>query len=136
MRVSLGFGRCFRYSRSEIKSRCIASVSSINAANTSAGCRQGIPEKLSVPEELNQSWSADFMPDALRNGRRFRTFNVVDDFNREALKVEVDLSLGSNHLIRALEPIAEVRGLPKHNRFENRPEFISLKLAEWAKKTA
>lgn len=48
---------------------------------------------LATPEALNQSWSVDFMHDALVCGRRFRTFNVVDDFNREALSIEIDLNL-------------------------------------------
>ncbi|ELI6050531.1 transposase, partial [Escherichia coli] len=51
------------------------------------------PSPLATPEALNQSWSVDFMHDALACGRRFRTFNVVDDFNREALSIEIDLNL-------------------------------------------
>ncbi|GKW27613.1 hypothetical protein PEC331060_07910 [Pectobacterium carotovorum subsp. carotovorum] len=46
------------------------------------------PAPLATPEAMNQSWSIDFMHDALVCGRRFRTFNVVDDFNREALATE------------------------------------------------
>lgn len=48
------------------------------------------PAPLSVPEEVNQSWSADFMSDALWDGRRFRKFNVIDDCRREALAIEID----------------------------------------------
>ena len=51
------------------------------------------PEPLSVPKKINQSWSMDFMSDSLLDGRKFRTFNVADDFNREVLAIEVDLSL-------------------------------------------
>src|SRR5690606_20228064 len=53
------------------------------------------PKPLAVPSGTNQSWSADFMTDALDDGRRFRTFNVIDDHNREALAIEIDLNLGS-----------------------------------------
>ena len=49
------------------------------------------PQPLAVPPMANQTWSMDFMSDALMCGRRFRTFNVVDDFNRESLAIEVDL---------------------------------------------
>ena len=53
------------------------------------------PQPLAVPASENQSWSMDFMSDALKCGRKFRTFNVVDDFNRAALGIEIDLNLPS-----------------------------------------
>ena len=90
------------------------------------------PEPLAVPATLNQSWSIDFMSDSLFCGRRFRTFNVVDDFNREALAIEIDLSLPSLRVIRVLERIVAWRGYPKQLRMDNGPEFISAALAEWA----
>lgn len=90
------------------------------------------PQPLTVPESLNQSWSADFMSDALLCGRRFRTFNVVDDFNREALSIEIDLNLPATRVIRTLERIAAWRGYPEKLRLDNGPEFISVALAEWA----
>lgn len=49
------------------------------------------PASLSVPASINQCWSIDFMSDVLWSGRKFRTFNMVDDYNREALAIEVDL---------------------------------------------
>ena len=52
-----------------------------------------IREPLEIPQEANHTWSADFMADALWSGRRFRTFNVNDDFNRESIKIEIDSSL-------------------------------------------
>ena len=70
------------------------------------------PEALSVPDTINQVWSMDFMSDALTDGRSFRTFNVLDDYNREGLGIEVDLSLPSVRVIRALEQIIEWRGKP------------------------
>lgn len=51
------------------------------------------PALLATPEALNQSWAINFMHDALTCGRRFRTFNVVDDFNREPLAIEIDLNI-------------------------------------------
>jgi putative transposase len=53
------------------------------------------PLPLAVPTAFNQVWSADFMSDALWDGRRFRTFNVIDDFNREALAVEIDTGISA-----------------------------------------
>ena len=55
----------------------------------------------------------DFMSDSLVCGRRFRTFNVVDDFNREALAIEIDLSLPAPRIIRVLERIIAWRGYPQ-----------------------
>ena len=61
------------------------------------------PEPLAVPEATNQVWSMDFMHDRLEDGRNLRLFNVIDDFNREALGIEVDFSLPSERVIRAFE---------------------------------
>lgn len=90
------------------------------------------PQPLAVPPMANQTWSMDFMSDALMCGRRFRTFNVVDDFNRESLAVEVDLNLPAPRVIRVLDRIANQRGYPERVRMDNGPEFVSVALAGWA----
>ena len=66
------------------------------------------------------------------SGQRFRTFNVIDDFNREILGIEVDTSLPSPRVVRVLDRIAEWRGYPEKLRMDNGPELISVTLAEWA----
>ena len=63
------------------------------------------PEALPVPQAINQVWSMDFMHDQLEEGRTFRLFNVIDDFNREAIGMEVDFSLPSERVIRELKQI-------------------------------
>ena len=80
----------------------------------------------------NHTWSADFMADALWSGRRFRTFNVNDDFNRESLRIEVDTSLPSQRVISVLNELVELRGAPQRLRVDNGPEFISTALRQWA----
>ncbi len=90
------------------------------------------PEPLAVPEAINQVWSMDFMHDQLSDGRSFRLFNVLDDFNREGLAIEADLSLPAARVIRALEQIIEWRGKPKVIRCDNGPEYISGALLSWA----
>ena len=91
------------------------------------------PLPLSVPEGFNQVWSADFMQDALWDGRRFRPFNVIDDFNREALAIEIDISLSANRVVRILDQIAAWRGFPAAIRFDNGPELTALAVAaDWA----
>ena len=90
------------------------------------------PEPLTVPESINAVWSMDFMHDQLTDGRTFRLFNVIDDFNREALGIEVDFSFPSERVIRSLDQIIEWRGKPKVLRCDNGPEYISATLIEWA----
>ena len=90
------------------------------------------PDPLSVPESINQCWSADFMSDALWCGRRFRTFNLVDDYNREVLTIEVARSLTAERVVAALDRAATWRGYPQKLRVDNGPELTSAKLATWA----
>ena len=90
------------------------------------------PVKLSVPSAINQCWSIDFMSDSLFCGRKFRTLNIVDDFNREALAIEIDIGMPAARVTRVLDRIAEIRGYPRKLRMDNGPEFISQKLAEWS----
>ncbi len=90
------------------------------------------PQPLETPETTNLSWSLDFMHDSLANGRPIRTLNILDEFNREALWIEVDTSIPSARVIRVLDMLALWRGYPKQLRSDNGPEFISRKMAEWA----
>jgi putative transposase len=61
-------------------------------------------------------------------------FNVIDDFNREGLGIEVDFSLPSERAIRSLGQIVEWRGHPKTIRCDNSPEYVSAALQSWASK--
>ena len=90
-----------------------------------------IKQPLFVPTAPNQVWSIDFMSDSLTDGRSFRLLNVIDDFNRESLAIEVDTSLPSLRVIRVLEKLVTQRGCPSNIRCDNGPEFISHKLEEW-----
>jgi len=90
------------------------------------------PKPLIQPDQVNESWSLDFMSDSLSNGRAFRTLNIIDDFNREALWIEVDFSLPALRVIRVLNMLASWRGLPRQIRLDNGPELISKALEEWA----
>jgi len=90
--------------------------------------RQPIP----LPERSNTRWSMDFMSDALSNGTRFRTLNIVDDFSRECPAIEVDTSLTGTRVVRVLDRLKEARGLPRGIVVDNGPELISKALDEWA----
>jgi transposase InsO family protein len=89
-------------------------------------------QTLAVPAQPNQVWSLDFMSDSLANGRAIRTLNIVDDFNREALWIEIDTSLPAARVIRVLENLMLLRPTPHTLRMDNGPEWISKRLAEWA----
>lgn len=90
------------------------------------------PAPLVTPQALNQSWSIDFMHDALVCDRRFRTLNVVDDFHREALAIEIDLNIPAQRVIRVLDRIVTNHSYPLKMRMDNGPELVSLALAQWA----
>lgn len=93
--------------------------------------RPEAPVSLVQPIRPNQAWSADFMSDTLGDGRVFRTFNVVDDFNREALRIEVDVSLTAVRIVRVLEQVLLIRGRPERLRVDHGPEFTSDHFTSW-----
>ena len=77
-------------------------------------------------------WSMDFMSDTLLDGRKLRTFNVIDDYNREGLAIDVDFSLPSARVVRYLDQIIEWRGKPAAIRCDNVPELLAGPNIEWA----
>jgi len=91
-------------------------------------------EKLALvqPGLTNVCWSLDFMSDALMNGRRFRTVNVIDDCNREALGIRAGFSLPAERVTEFLDEIAGKRGYPSELRVDNGPENISSVMSNWA----
>ena len=94
--------------------------------------RASRPLPIIVLERPNQRWSMDFVHDYLADGRKLRTFNVVDAFTRECLAIEVDFSLPSARVIRVLDKLVWQYGLPESLRVDNGPEFISTAMDRWA----
>lgn len=90
------------------------------------------PAALTVPDAPNLVWSMDFMADRLEDCRQFRLLNVLNDFNRGGLGIQVDFSLPAERVIRSLTQIIEWRGKPFSIRVDNGPEYVSGKLMEWA----
>ena len=76
------------------------------------------------------------MSDALGEGHRFRTFNVLDDFNREGLSIEVDTSLPAARVVQTLDRLLDWRGKPCRLRMDNGPEFIGQALRDWSRQHA
>lgn len=91
-------------------------------------------EKLPLvqPGATNTCWSLDYMSDALMSGRRFRTVNIIDDYNREALGIRAGFSLPAERVTEFLDEVAGIRGYPSELRVDNGPENISSVMSNWA----
>ncbi len=138
-RPSRGFWKCRKLLRRRGKPwnhKRIYRVYKLMNLHLRRKAKQRLPKRvrapLYVPALPDTVWSADFMADALACGRRFRTFNVVDDFNREAIHIEIDTSITSSRLIRIFERIQKDHGLPQLLRTDNGPEFLGEQFMQWA----
>ncbi len=89
-------------------------------------------QPLGIPTRPNERWSMDFISDALSEGGKFRSLNIVDDFNRECLAAEVDTSIPGARVVRVLERLRERRGLPQVLVMDNGPEFAGRAVDVWA----
>ncbi len=89
---------------------------------------------MNLPVGPNYRWSIDFVMDSLATGRRFRTFNIVDDFTRESVAIEVDTSISGMRVTGVLDRLAATRGLPEMIVMDNGPEFTSRAMLAWANK--
>lgn len=86
---------------------------------------------LEAPPVLNRTWALDFMGDTLYDGRCYRTLNVLDEGNREALAIEISFSLPSPRVVRLLEQLVAIHGAPTALRCDNGPELIAEALTTW-----
>lgn len=93
-----------------------------------------VKEPLCLPIGPNITWSMDFMADRLLNGNKLRTFNVIDDFGREALNITIDTSIRAQYVTRELDKLIEWRGKPERLRVDNGPEFIAQEMELWAER--
>ncbi len=137
-----GFGMCFDYLRN-VKGfhwnhnriyRIYCELSLNLRIRPRRRLKRHKPEPLKQPLRANQVWSIDFMRDQLSGGRKYRLFNVIDDFRREGLAIDAGFSLPSIRVIRSLNQLIEWRGKPLVIRCDNGPEFISHEFTDWARK--
>ena len=139
-RPSRGFWKCRKLLRRQGRDwnhKRIYRVYCLMKLNRRRRAKRRLPKRLRVPLYVprlpDTVWSADFMSDALLHGRRFRTFNVVDDFNRQALHIEIDTSITSMRLVRVFKRLQAEHGLPQVLRTDNGPEFLGEAFTNWAK---
>jgi len=91
-------------------------------------------QPLLASSQLNQVWALDFMRDTLYDGRSFRTLNVIDEGNREALRIECGTSIPSARVVRVMDQLIEVYGRPEAIRLDNGPELTATAFTDWAEK--
>jgi len=137
---SYGFRKLFAYLRRSGKPwnhKRVYRVYKLLKLNKKRRGKRRVPARIKQPLQkqaaMNSSWSMDFMSDSLVVGRKFRTFNVIDDCSREVLAIDIDTSLSSKRIIRTLNRIIDERGLPKAIRTDNGPEFTSNDFELWCK---
>lgn len=85
------------------------------------------------PTRPNERWSLDFMTDSTSSGRKFRVLNIVDDYTREYVGVDVGSSLTGERVVRKLKDLKETRGLPETLMMDNGSEFTSKAMILWCK---
>lgn len=135
-----GFRKLFAYIRRSGKSwnhKKVYRVYKLLKLNKKRKGKRRLPARVKQPLQqqtaVNRSWSMDFMSDSMVGGGKFRTFNVMDDCTREALAIEVDMSLFSKRVIRTLNRTIDMHGKPAAVRVDNGPEFTSNNFELWAK---
>ncbi len=134
-----GFWKCFQRLRLDGRQwnhKRVWRVYCVMGLNLPRRTKKRVPQRDPVPLEVgsrvNQGWALDFMHDALYDGRRFRTLNVIDEANREALAIEIGTSIPARRLIRTLSRLIDGYGAPDSIRLDNDPEMTSHDFTQWA----
>lgn len=95
---------------------------------TGVGVHVG-PMNLICPNAL---WALDFQFDHTIDGRQVKLLNVIDEFTRACLAIDVEHSIGADDVVNTLEHLVAERGRPPaFLRFDNGPEFVAIVIAEW-----
>lgn len=86
---------------------------------------------IEVPLAPNMEWAMDFMSDSLANGRRIRTLNIIDQYNRKCLQIAIGYSMHSKKVIEIVQRAIDEHGKPKGIRTDNGSEFTSAIFQDW-----
>ncbi|RFZ05442.1 Integrase core domain protein [Mycobacterium marinum] len=87
------------------------------------------------PIRPNAIWAMDFQFDTTADGRTLKMLNVIDEFTRQALAIEVDRSITADGVVAVLDRLATARGAPAYVRFDNGPEFVAQAVNDWCRFT-
>jgi putative transposase len=77
------------------------------------------------PIRPNVIWTMDFQFDTTADGRTIKMLNVIDEFTREALAIEVDRAIDADGVVDVLDRLVLTHGSPHFVRFDNGPEFVA-----------
>ncbi len=91
----------------------------------------GTRAPLQKAQAPNAIWVLDFVSDCLDDGRRFRVFNVEDQFTRAGLCVEVDTSLPGRRIVRVLDRLVAAWGKPQMIVSDNGTELTGNAMLRW-----
>src|ERR1022692_3155072 len=78
-------------------------------------------------------WALDFVFDQTSDGRMLKLLNVIDEYTREALAIEVERSIDADAVVACLERLAAERGAPAYVRFDYGPELLAYAVADWCR---
>jgi putative transposase len=138
-RISYGYRRLYHLLKREgyeVNHKRVYALYKRNGLAKRRKKKKRYPEKNRNPlvkaSKPNEIWAMDFMTDSCSNGRKIRTLNIIDQYARECLKIEVGHSMPSCKVVRVLEEIAQERGLPEKIVIDNGPEYTSKTLKKWA----
>ena len=138
-----GVGDVQRRWPAEPAGRSTTSASGGCGATKDSGCRNGAARSACVgigvqvgamsPIRPNVVWAMDFQFDTTADGRQIKMLNVIDEFTRECLAIEVDRSIDADHVVAVLDRLAVQRGAPVFVRFDNGPEFVAHAVDDWCR---
>jgi putative transposase len=86
---------------------------------------------IEVPFRQNVEWAMDFMSDSLASGKKFRTLNIIDQYNRKCLEIAISYSIPSRKVIEILQRTINEHGKTLGIRTDNGPEFTSCLFQSW-----
>jgi putative transposase len=85
------------------------------------------------PIRPNVVWALDFQFDQTADGRMLKLLNVIDEYTRECLAIDVDRTIDADGVVACLERLVAERGAPAYVRFDHGPEFIAYAMSDWCR---